>query len=262
MIDPEYMRLYRRYVKAMKAYEILLEKRRASRAAYKKRKNQPAVPRRPVGSPPSAKKPVTTSAKTGKGTKPQDMRVYLGSILGWYTLVKTSPQIPSFTKLDFDANAAFDRTQLRIYMNAKDYYLKCKKEFFDYARRGPGKRGGRRPTTGYQKNLARAKGHSEFAASAQMLGFDKMAENAIENMQREVESACYELWDNYRENPENKQVISDLINHGLVQAQLVGLDDSPIVTKISNEINKLINSGKFNNESNANEPGKAKISPG
>lgn len=27
MVDPEYMRLYRRYVKALRAYEILLKKR-------------------------------------------------------------------------------------------------------------------------------------------------------------------------------------------------------------------------------------------
>ena len=82
MIDPEYMRLYRRYVKALKAYEITLKKRRAARARWKERKKQPPAPRRPMGALAGFRISPTPSVKSGRGYKPQEMKVYMGKILG------------------------------------------------------------------------------------------------------------------------------------------------------------------------------------
>ena len=244
MIDPEYMRLYRRYVKALKAYEIALEKRRAARARWKERKKQPPVPRRPVGAPAGFRIPRKPSVKGTKGYKPQEMRVYMGKILGWARMVGVSPPLPG----EFDPTADYnvdEKLQLDMYWRAKIHYEECKREFFEYARRGPKSRGGRRPTRGYRKNLTRAKGHIEYAIPGQILGAEGISEAALENARREVETACYKLWDNYRDNPDDKQVVKDLIQDGLVEAQLHGLDDSPIVKTIQNEIDRLVNSGKI-----------------
>jgi hypothetical protein len=245
MVDPEYMRLYRRYVKALRAYEILLKKRGEARARWRERRKQPAAPRRPVGAPPrSAKRPILT-AKAGTGYKPQEMRVYMGKILGWARMVGVSPSVTDQADpaAEYDVHGAFDRIQLQMYWNAKIHYEKCKREFFDYARRGPQSRGGRRPTRGYRKNLARARVHTEYAVNLQWLGAEEASEAPLENARREVETACYKLWDNYRDNPNDKQVIKDLIQDGLVEAQLHGLDDSPIVKVIQNEIDRLVDSG-------------------
>jgi hypothetical protein len=244
MIDPEYMRLYRRYVKALKAYEIALKKRRAARARWKERKKQPPAPRRPMGAPPGFKTPRTPSVKGTKGYKPHEMRVYMGKILGWARMVGVSPSLPGESEPTADNNV-HENLQLDMYWKAKIHYQECKRAFFEYARRRPKSRGGRRPTRGYRKNLAEAKGHTEFAANAQLLGFLDMSEVYLENARREVETACYELWDNYRDNPDDKGVIKDLIQDGLVDAQLYGLDDSPIVKIIQNEIDRLISSGKI-----------------
>ncbi|MBE9572096.1 MAG: hypothetical protein IMF11_15820 [Proteobacteria bacterium] len=244
MLDPEYLRLYRRYVKALRAYENMLKKRREARARWRERQKQPAVPRRPVGAPPRSAKRHTSAVKAGPGYKPQEMRVYMGKILGWARMVGVSPPLPD----ESDPTAGYnvdERLQLKMYWNAKIRYEKCKKEFFDYARRGPKSRGGRRPTRGYRKNLARARGHNVYAADLQLLGADETSEAALENARREVETACYELWDNYRDNPNDKQVIKDLIQDGLVEAQLHGIDDSPIVKVIQDEIDHLVTSGKL-----------------
>jgi len=169
----------------------------------------------------------------------------MGKILGWARMVGASTPLPDKADpaAEYDVLAALDRTQLQLYWNAKIHYEKCKREFFDYARRGPKTRGGRRPTRGYRKNLARARVHTEYAANLQILGAEKGPEAALENAQREVETACYKLWDNYRDNPNDKKVIIELIRDGLVEAQLHGLDDSPIVKVIDNEIGRLITSG-------------------
>jgi hypothetical protein len=244
MIDPEYMKRYRRYVKALKAYEILLKKRRETRARWQERQKKPSAPRRPVGSPPGSVQHRTPPVKAGPRYKPQEMRVYMGKILGWAKLVGVSPPLPEGADPAAEYNVD-ESIQLQIYWNAKIHYEKCKREFFDYARRGPKSRGGRRPTRGYQKNLARARGYNEYAANLQFLGIVQASEAALENARREVETACYKLWDNYRDNPNDKQVIKELIRDGLVEAQLHGIDDSPIVIKITEEINHLVNSGKI-----------------
>jgi len=244
MIDQEYMRLYRRYVKALRAYENMLEKRKQSRARWKERRKQPPKPRRPIGSPPPKEERSTAPVKTEKNEKPKFRQIYLGKILGWAKVVGVTPPLPPDYR-PLVEHDIFDRTQLALYWNAKLYYQKCKKEYFEYALRGPKTRKGRRPTTGYRKNRARASGHIADAAYAQMTGDQEASEKAIKNGQMEQERACYELWDNYRDNPEDLQVLSDLIQYGLVDAQLLGMSERRIVIVIQNEINRLDNSGKF-----------------
>ena len=171
----------------------------------------------------------------------------MGKILGWARMVGASPSLPDEANPDteYSVDAAHDRMQLEIYLRAKDYYERCKREFFDYARRGPKPRGGRRPTRGFRKNLGRARGYTEYAATLQLLGAEEGTEADLENARREVENACYKLWDNYRDNPDNKETLFELIEDGLVNAQLYGIDDSPIVRKIEHEIGRLISSGKL-----------------
>jgi hypothetical protein len=247
MFDPEYLRLYRRYAKAIRAYESALKKRRQLRARRWSQKGIQAESRRPVGSTPGRSKAAPSSTGSGRGYSQSEMRIYMGEILGWARLVGISTPAPQSPDADsqFDSQAFDDRLNLNLYWNAKNHYLKCKKEFFDYVRRGQYQRGGKRPSRGYRKNLARARGYNEYAANLQFLGIVQASEAALENARREVETACYKLWDNYRDNPNDKQVIKELIRDGLVEAQLHGIDDSPIVIKITEEINHLVNSGKI-----------------
>jgi hypothetical protein len=247
MLDPEYLRLYRRYAKAIRAYENALKKRRQLRARWRERRRSGPTPRRPVGAPPGTQVPQAPGGTTGQALKAKEMRVYLGEILGWAKLVGyPSPRIDTGDPTaQFDADAFHDNIQLQLYWNAKNYYLKCKKEFFNYVRRGPSSKGGRRPKRDAQRNLRAARGYLSDAGTWQIFGLDEGAEAFIKNAQREVENACYKLWDNYQNDPDNPEALSELIEDGLVEAQFVGIEDSPIVRKIADETNRLLNSGKL-----------------
>lgn len=246
MLDPEYLRLYRRYAGALRAYENALRKRRQSRARWRERRKSAPAPRRPVGAPPGTQVPQAPVGTTGPTLKSTENRVYLGKILGWGKLVGYSP--PVMDKVDptakFDSDAFHDKVQLHLYWNAKNYYLKCKKEFFDYVRRGPHNKGGRRPKRNARPNLKVAKQYLGNAGTMQIFGFDEAAEAYIRNAQLEVENACYKLWDNYKNDPDNPEALYELIE-GLADAQFVGIDDSPIVKKIENEIIRLDDLGKL-----------------
>jgi hypothetical protein len=165
----------------------------------------------------------------------------MGKILGWARLVGVSTPIPQSPDAasQFDSRAFDDRLNLHLYWNAKNHYLKCKKEFFDYVRHGQYQRGGKRPSRGYRKNLARAKLQLQHAANLQILGVDNASEESMRLARLEVETACYKLWDNYRKDPDNPDRLKDLIQDCLVEAQYEGIDDSPIVQKAMGELNRL-----------------------
>jgi|GEM_PF-6859979 len=118
--------------------------------------------RRPVGSPDGFTIPRSATSKIAPTPAPQEMSVYLGKILGWAKLAGISRPLPDAADptAEFDVDSVYDRIQLQLYWNAKNYYEKWKKDFFDYVRRGPNIKGGKRPTRGYRKNLARTNIHS------------------------------------------------------------------------------------------------------
>jgi len=247
MLDPHYLKLYRQYVKSMRAYDIALKKRREWRARWRERKNAQPVERRPVGSPPGYRRTEEPAAKRTAPVQTQrETKIYLGDILGWAKVIPT-PQLeagPDPTN-DFDVDAVYDRVQLRLYWNAKMHYEKCKREFFDYARKVSPNRKVKPPKQNFRNNLDRARGHAQFVSDLQFLGVDeKAADSSLKMMKLEVETACYKAWENYRNNPESYDAKKDLVDV-LVDAFLVGNDDSPIVNVIDQEIIGRHNDGKW-----------------
>jgi hypothetical protein len=245
-LDPEYMRLYREYAKALKAYSIALQRRRRMRAGFSRQK-KPQEPRRPVGAPHDYQIPQNRPPARDRSNVTKPHRVYLGSILGWVTLraQSTSADDSRNPVADFDMSRFEDTVSQKLWLNAKDYYTKCKKAFFDYALRGV--RGPRRPPRRDPRpNLRRARESTHHAANLGMLGLGESGEKAITNAAREVETACYKVWDNYVNSPKPKSrtVVLEMIGQ-LAEAQFYPLEDSRIVKKMTAEVSGLINSGQL-----------------
>jgi hypothetical protein len=245
-LDPEYLRRYRRYVKAMRSYELLLKKRKETRAQWGNQQKQPETPRRPFGAPkdyrPSQAVGSTEGSTTGMSGKNSEFTFATKD--GRFG-TKLTPQDLSDVLSEFSASDVHNEINRQIYLRAKDYYLKCKKEFFDYAfRRGPRPPGLKPPRQRFEKNLNSAKRYLQDAVAPQAFGFNELAEKSIQNAQREVETACYKAWENYQNNPDDKGVVEELFDVA-ADAQYLPLANSPIVQKISNEISSILNSGKI-----------------
>jgi hypothetical protein len=251
-LDPEYLRLYRRFVKAIKAYEIALQKRRAVRERMRNRYKVAKPPRRPVGSPADYRIPQEAPRKGRSTKKKKPFRVYMGKILGWVTFKETSPEIDNSADwdADFDVLALHAEISRHLWFNAKDEYNKHKRAFFDYAlhrKRKPGQK--RPPKRDYSTNLARAKDATNYGVDLQLLGVEGGEEKAIEEAAMHVEAACYKAWENYQNEPEPKSraAIKELIVI-TAESMLYPLDGSPITQKMTDEINRLSNEGILKKE--------------
>ena len=251
-IDPEYLRLYRRFVKAIRAYEIALQKRRAVRERMRNRFKTARPPRRPVGSPADYRIPQSAPPKGRSPQKKKPFRVYMGKILGWVTLKESSPKIDHSADwdTDFDVEALHAEISRQLWFNAKDEYNKHKRAFFDYAlhrKRKPGQK--KPPKRDYSKNLTRARDSTSYGADLQLFGIDEVADEALRKATMEVETACYKAWENYQNEPEPKSraAIKELIVI-TAESMLYPLDDSPITKKMSDEINRLSNEGILKKE--------------
>ena len=241
MLDPEYLRLYRQYAKSMQAFEIIVKKRSERRARWMASQGIPPAQRRPVGASPA---PGVSRASSG-GTPPAPRKatkgIYLGDILGWAKIIADSSPIEEGADptADFSASVIFDKVQLELYWNAKLHYEKCRKEFFDYVRRGLAGEY-KSMSSAYQGNLRQAKGYLRTAAEMQWHGVVDAASDAeIRKAELEVESACSRIWEIYQNNPEKRNARLMLLE-GLVDAQLLGIDDSPIVQKMMDELQRII----------------------
>ena len=241
-IDPEYLRLYRQYVSALRAYEIALGKWMEFREREGNTRRSSAPPRRPVGaSPPTAATAPSDASEPSQDKRP--MRVYLGEVLGWITLQPSSfagPDHP-YPEESFDWLNHYFRTRRRMFWNAEDHYKRCKQAFFDYARSGAPASARRRPTRDVQMNLDQAQQKLREGAALQLVGDDAAAEEALRAARLEVETVCYKTWDNYRNAPAPKSPESKIeLLLALADAQLVGLDESAIVKILEREMASLL----------------------
>lgn len=230
--DPQYLRLYRAYSKAMRAYENAIRDRQRVRRQLSARRRAQAPVRRPVGSPADYRIPQSTAARSPAAAKPRERRIYLGDILGWAKITYTSPVAPmQDPAADFDVNKLYDTTSLHLYWNTKIHYQKCKQAFFDYVRRH-----------NIDLHRQRAAQHASHAANLQILGADD-DESALEDVKREVEGACRNALGVYRsaQYPKNDEVKTILIEN-LADAQLVGLEGST-VNSMEEELNALTRTG-------------------
>jgi hypothetical protein len=242
MVDPEFLRLYRRYVASMRAYEILLKNREETRARARARRASTQAARRPIGAPESTQVSQTTDAGTSEQT---------GKKPGWTWSTQDGRFGETIEPMDereiyskFGYLELHEKIEIELFIQAREYYEKCKKEFFDYARRRAPEQKVRPPSKSYQKNLNRAKGYAQDAASQQWLGLDEAADLTIKNIENEVENACYTLWDNIQNDPSNRERFMELIQDGLLNAQLVGIENSPIVQIIQQEVDRRFSGEK------------------
>jgi len=219
----------------------LLKKREETRARARARRASTQAARRPIGAPESTQVNQTTDVGTSEQT---------GKKPGWTWSTQDGRFGETIEPMDegeiysrFSSLELHERIEIELFIQAREYYEKCKKEFFDYARRRALEQKVRPPSKSYQKNLNRAKGYAQDAASQQWLGLDEAAELTIRNIEREVENTCYTLWDNYQNDPSNRQRFMELIQDGLVNAQIVGINNSPILQIIQQEVNGRL-SGK------------------
>ncbi|MHC4957927.1 MAG: hypothetical protein ACYTGN_06085 [Planctomycetota bacterium] len=230
--DRQYLRLYREYASAIRAFRNATEDRQRVRrhlAAKSKRVVPPDGQRRPVGAGPNWQ---PSGLPRSLPPKPYKARpVYMGPILGWVTL-RAAPTLSEPAPLpDFDADRLYDRTSLRLYWNAKHHYAKCKREFFDYVRRQRIDR---------QRTLARNELSHE--ANLQLLGADE-DEDYLEQVRQHVELACRDAWIVYQAGGLKKTPEQiELLLRSIADAQFVDLE-SGTVQDMAKEMERLSSTG-------------------
>lgn len=248
--DPRFIMVYREYARAIRGYENAIRDRRRVRKHLRARRLGQARVRRPVGSPADFRIPQEPArpAPPAAPARAVERRIYLGEILGWATIrfsPTVTPQADSVTDLDTDK--LYDTTSLHLYWNAKRHYEKCKREFFEHARRQnrlPGERADRaeslaRDLERHRQRAARAAIHQ---ANLQFLGADN-GEGSLDQMRSEVEAACRNALELYRNSPQPKSDdIKVVLIENLADAQLVGLE-SPTVSSMETELGTLVKSG-------------------
>lgn len=231
--DPEYLRLYKEYAHAIRAYENAVRDRRSKRARFKA-KNKESTVRRPVGSPSDFKIPPEDKKSSQPTQKPIPHRIYLGPILGWAKIIYTE-SIPPATdpSSDIKVEKFYDQISLELYWSKKNHYDKCKRAFFDYVRR-----------RNIDLHREHAREELRYEAMGQMLGFEDQ-EDGLKEAQAEIEAACQAAWKIYQSNPEPRSTeVIKLLLQSLSDGQLVGLE-SQTVRQMEAEVTNLLNSGKI-----------------
>lgn len=233
-MDPEYLRLYREYAKAIQMYEIARQKRQLDRKRLIDKRNMPPPVRRPVGSPADFQIHQSTPPPIQPLTKKRpEQKIYMGEILGYAKIIPSSP--PSSVNnqdVDIDIDKLYDNISLKLYWNAQTHYENCKRAFFNYARR---------------KNLAehkeKAQQEAAHIANLQLLGVDNN-DAQFDALKREVEAACKNALALYRTAPKPKSdAMKVILLENLADAMLVGLDSdgSLTVRSMIDEMHLLMN---------------------
>lgn len=233
--DPNYLRLYREYAAAIRAFENASRDRRRVRNRLKARRSPDSQPtRRPVGSPPGTRiPPEPQRPPRGAEEHPHVRHVYMGEILGWATLrpaesVEAQPDaVP-----ELDADELYDRLSLKLYWNAKSHYLDRKRAFFDYVRR-----------QNLDTHRAQARDALDHGARLQLLGVDDESLDFLAEARREVDAACENAWKLYQSSPTPKSFEAKvLLVESIADAQYVDLE-SPTVRAMQAELQHLVSSG-------------------
>jgi hypothetical protein len=229
-VDPQYLRLYQEYSKAIKAYDNALKDRQKVRKQLSAKRGVPAQPRHPVGAVPG-RRPVVPVRRVAPA-RPSHRGIYLGPILGWAKVIYTRPPEPlPDPTANADWDKLYDRISQQLYWNAKSHYEKCKRAFFDYVR---------------QQNIdvhrERAQNEAEHLANQQLLGIDD-EDTGMEPLRQEIEKVCQNALGLYRTapTPKSQKVIETLLE-SLADAQFVGLE-SPTVTSMEDAMQSLFQSG-------------------
>lgn len=230
--DPKYLRLYHEYSKAIRGFDNALRDRQRVRRQLSARRNMQPQVRRPVGSPANYRIPQSSPTRSPATKKPRERRIYLGDILGWAKIVYTSPDTQKKDpSIDLDESKLYDTTSQHLYWNAKNHYKKCKRAFFDYARR-----------QNIDLHKQRAAQEASHVANLQLLGADD-GEADFEGIRREVEAACRNALALYRTAPKPKtDEMKIILLENLADAQLVGLE-TPVVHSMTVEMNMLLSAG-------------------
>lgn len=225
--DPKFRVLFKKYQSAYKAYLSALRKRREVRERYWVKRN---YPRRPVGSPAGYKIPAEQRSSPVKRPKKTPMKLYLGDILGWITLVESAPPLPSDVDPTafVDVNSLYDKIQLKHYHSAKRHYLDAKMALVQHDAR---------------QHLARAKDEAQYMANAQYLGIEDELDGEFERIQNEVLPVCQAALQAYRDDP--RPGVLRFVIETFVDGQMVGLDEHPVMTEFSELLRKLTREGKL-----------------
>jgi len=241
--DAKYVQLQREYAKALQAYKNAIEDRRRLRERLAAQRHAQPAPRRPVGSPSDFKIPQASIPQYRPPTQQREKSIYLGKILGYAKIIyTTSPTTGLDPSASFDVDKAFDETSLRLYWNAKEHYLRCKKAFRDYARQ----LADRRSRQQIQQHRAAARMEFKQAATAQLLGADELGEAALARAQAEVEKACQQVWAIYQRSPSPKSDEAKLeLLLGLQDVQLVGLEGTAVGRAMADEVGSFLEAGKL-----------------
>jgi hypothetical protein len=230
--DPVYLQLYQDYAKAIRAYSNAIESRKRVRESLEAKRKKPPPLRRPVGAPPSHVKHSLTQTRAASTANPPKRRIYMEEILGWATLTASAPiESKPDPAADFDVDKLYDKTSLELYWNAKTYYERTKKAFFDYVHK-----------QNLQLHRERAKSALSDAAYLQLLGVNGADEKYIEEAKKEIEQACQNAWRLCQTSATPKsQEMKILILESLAEEQFVGLDESPVAKAMQAEALRIIN---------------------
>jgi len=257
-MDPEYMRLYRAYAKAMGVLEVALDKRRRIRRQVAGRRTATAPLRRPVGVRPGAVLREVSPAATPP-PRPRPMRVDMGPILGIQEfLARSAPHYEAPEPgLDFDTDALLDDVSLYQFRNAKADYEAARKAFFDYVRRMRS-RAFVMAGLGARRHLAAAKRHLTYEAMDELRGADDT--DPLEGARAEVAAFCAEVWDAYQAARESPTAHKGLMA-AVVEAQLVDATGVGVVPEMQREVNRLLDEASRGPATPGAKPRRPKGSP-
>jgi hypothetical protein len=241
--DPEYMRLYKEYAKAIQGFENAVHDRRRVRNRLAV-DSQPVLQilqdwmRRPVGAPWEARiSALDPEPAPTPPPPPKPRRFYMGPILGWAKIIPTwPPATVEEPNVGIDVDKLYDRMSLHAYWNAKRHYEKCKRAFFDYVR-----------GQNIDAHRERAKAELTHGTNLQMLGLDDDDPDFMEDAQAEVEAGCRNAWALYRSaGAEKSDEVKAMLLEWIAEAAFVGLE-SKTVKAMLEEFNRLVEVGAISN---------------
>lgn len=241
--DPQFLQLYHDYARAIQAFENASRDRRRVRNLLAVKRSPvlqalQAWSRRPVGSPRDTHIPRGPAAASPRrpAAPPRPRRIYLGSLLGWATVVPTSTVVPELDRgASVDVDQLYDQTSLHLYWNAKAHYERCKRAFFDHVRR--------QNIDLHTQRVTDELGHG---ANMQLLGAETGDDpEFLEEARRELDAACRNAWALYQSSGAKKSTeMKVLLLESIADAQYVGLE-SPTVRSMTSEMDRLVSSGEI-----------------
>lgn len=233
--DPQFQKLKLELKKASIAFKNAVEHRGRVRQMFKDNRTKPKPARRPVGSPSDFRIPEEQPGSKAAPQKTKEFKIYMGPILGWQKLRPApGPAAVSGPEDPLNVDKFFDQVSLKLYWNAKMYYLHCKDKFDKYVRKE------------IEKKRLPAAEFLRFGEYSQLLGMS--GDGFIKGAKNVVEKNCKEALAYIKSFPEEKpREAIILFLENMADSQFVGLEGET-TKQMESELQVLHSSGQLQKE--------------